>query len=160
MRHATLLLGALLLLAAPSALAAEQEHMVYLHEYEGGLHIVPEQINARVGDTLRFTVRNEGQSPHNLVMCGDGEEFESKCDERWAFTPLIQANASAPMSFEVKEAGRFEYYCYIAGHKSGGMSGVLVVQGEAQPKNAVSWGPVALAGLAVAAALAMRRKAA
>ena len=155
MRIALVIL-ALGLALVPTALAAEYEHTVYLHEYSAGLHIVPEQINAKVGDTLKLTVVNQGASPHNFLVCGDGEDFDEACSDRWGFTGMIEPNATAPVTVEVKEAGRFDYYCYVPGHKGAGMAGTLVVSGGAQEKSSVPLGPIALAALG-AAALALRR---
>lgn len=150
-------LAILALALAPTALAAEYEHNVYLHEYSGGLHIVPEQINAKVGDTLKLTITNQGASPHNFMVCGDGEDFDEACSDRWGFTGMIEPNATAPVTVEVKEAGRFDYYCYVPGHKGAGMAGVLVVTGGAEEKSNIPLGPLAFAALG-AAALAFRRR--
>ena len=122
----------MVLVAAPAAIAQAEptEHSVYLHEFSGGLHLVPEQINARVGDVLRFTVTNQGASPHNFLVCGDGTSPLEKCDERWGFTAMIPPNGTAVTTVNVTKAGTFDYYCYVPGHKSGGMSGTLVVEGE------------------------------
>lgn len=145
----------LVLALTPTALAAEYEHTVYLHEYEGGLHIVPEQINAKVGDTLKLTVLNQGTSPHNFLVCGDGEDFDEACSDRWGFTGMIEPNQTAPVTVEVQKAGRFDYYCYVPGHKGAGMAGTLVVTGG-EEKSSVPLGPLALVALG-AVAVAMRR---
>lgn len=156
MRRALLLAFALLLLA-PSVGAVEQEHTVYLHEYSGGLHIVPEQIHANVGDVLKLTITNEGQSPHNFMLCGDGETPLEKCDDRWGFTGMIAANGSAAVTATVKTAGTFDYYCYIAGHKGAGMAGKLVVAGEEKNKTPSIGAPALLAILGTAALVGTRR---
>lgn len=128
-----IILALALLLLAPAALAAETEHIVYLHE--NPLHALPEGINARVGDTLKITVENpeaEGKTVHNFMVCGDGMDFSEACEDRWGFTGIIQPGANALVTLVAKKAGTFDYYCYIAGHKSGGMIGQLVVQGDAE----------------------------
>lgn len=155
---ALLLLSAALLALVPTAGAEEVEHIVYLHEYSGGLHIVPETITAKVGDTLKVTVVNEGRSPHNLIFCGDGTSPLEKCNERWAFTANIPAGESAPLTVTLTKAGTFDYYCDIPGHKSGGMTGVLTVQGEPEKRSVPPPGLVAAALAAAAAALVLRRR--
>lgn len=146
-----------LLAAAPTAAAAVQEHAIYLHEYSGGLHIVPEVIHAEVGDTLRVTVHNQGASPHNLRFCGDPAGPMESCRDVWAFTGMIPPNGTAPMTVDVKKAGTFDYYCYIAGHKGGGMAGQLIVEGGAEEKSAPAAPLAALLAALVAVAFLRRR---
>lgn len=152
---AFILLAALL---APLASAAEVEHTIYLHEYSGGLHILPETINANVGDTLKVTVVNQGQSPHNLLFCSDGASPLEKCDKPWGVSRMIPAGESAPLVVELDKPGTFDYYCPIAGHKSGGMTGTLVVQGEAAEKSVPGHGALAALLALVGAVLVLRRR--
>lgn len=126
----TCLLASLLLV--PLAGAAAQEIPIFLHETAGGLHLVPEIVNAKVGDTLKFTVTNSGESPHNFKVCGDGESPLESCTDTWGFSGMIQPNATAIVSATPTKAGTFDYYCYIPGHKGAGMAGKLVVQGGAE----------------------------
>lgn len=155
MRHALPWLCALLVL--PTVAAIEQQHTIYLHEYSGGLHVVPEQIHAKVGDVLRLTVVNQGASPHNFLVCGDGANPLEKCDDRWGFTGMLQANASAPVTATVKESGTFDYYCYIPGHKGAGMGGKLTVADE-ETKKTPSLAVAPLMGAAIAVLLLARRR--
>lgn len=155
MRSATLLILALAIPLTPVAAAQTQEHIMYLHE---NLHIAPPRIDAREGDTLSVQVLNVGSSPHDVVFCGDAPNGGSTCDDRWAFTIQLPPGQSANITVPVKEAGTFEYYCSIPGHKQGGMKGELVVQGTGSGKSTPTPALLAvLAGLAVAA-LALRRR--
>lgn len=148
------------LLALPYADARELEQIVYLHDVSG-LHLTPASIYAKVGDVIKLNVENDGQSDHNLRVCGDAPSPLQSCEETWAFTPMIPPNGTAPLTFEAKRAGTFDYYCAVPGHKGrapgamGGMWGQLVVQGDEKPAPAA---PVLFALLAVAGvALASRR---
>lgn len=155
-------ISALLLLAAallaPPAGAAEVEQVIYLHEYSGGLHILPETIAANVGDTLKITVANEGKSPHNLLFCGDGSSPLEKCDNPWGVSAMIPAGETAPMTVELTKAGTFDYYCPIAGHKGGGMGGTLTVLGAAEEKTVSGHGALAALLALSAAVLLFRRR--
>lgn len=148
-----------LALLAPSAIAAQAEHIVYLHE--NPLHALPEVIRAHEGDTLTLTVENpasEGKTPHKLVVCGDGADLNEACADPWATTQMIQPGASAQVTFVAKRAGTFEYYCSIPGHKGGGMKGTLLVEGDAGDENALPGAPLAVVLVALGAlALAWRR---
>lgn len=104
---------------------------VNLHELEsGGLHLAPDAINAMAGDTLQLTVVNTGNSPHNLIVCGDGKNPGSACDDKWGFTAMLGAGQIGQLSATAKKGGTFEYYCDIPGHKAAGMKGTLSVAGE------------------------------
>lgn len=139
------------------------EHTVTLHEFEGGaMHAFPEQIYAKKGDTLRITVVNppENEISHNLIVCGEPPHPESTCKDKWAFTPTFPPGESRTITFEAKEAGTFEYFCDIVGHKQAtpGMVGQLIVQGgettNESPGLALVGALVAVAG----AALLLRRR--
>lgn len=160
MRYA---LPALVLALAFAPLAAAQaEHDIYLHDQGssefGRLHLTPPVVNARVGETLTFTVHNQGATLHNLMVCGDGEKFETTCDDAWGRTRNLQANETGVITFEPQKVGRFDIYCDIPGHKGGGMAGTLLVQGESAETSGIPLGPLALAALG-AAALTPRRRA-
>lgn len=150
---------ALAALAPTTAIAAQTELTVYLHE--DPLHVLPELIAADVGDTLTLTVENpetDGKTVHNLLVCGDRKDFDEACADRWAFTPMIQPGTSATITFEAKQAGTFEYYCYIAGHKSGGMVGELQVKGTAEEKRGLPFLGLPILALALAIAIALVRR--
>ena len=157
----TLALAAVLAFAsvASAQTSTQYEHTVFLHEYSGGLHIVPEQINAKVGDTLVLTVLNQGASPHNLRVCGDTPPKPSEsCEQSWGQTRFnIEPNGTAPLMVEVAKAGKFEYYCYVQGHKGAGMVGTLIVEGD--EKNGVpAPGAIPILALVGALALALARR--
>jgi plastocyanin len=59
-----------------------------------------------------FDVQNTGQVGHDLVVKGPGGED--------AKTPLIQPGKSAKLRVSL-EAGQYELYCSVPGHKEAGM---------------------------------------
>lgn len=147
---------ALAALAAPAIAQGEtQEHLIFLHE---NLHIAPERIDARQGDTLKVEVMNVGSTPHDVVFCGDGVNGGSNCNDRWAFTIRLPAGQGANITVPVKEAGTFEYYCSIPGHKQGGMRGELIVQGTADERKVPAPALAGLATVLAVVAFAIRRR--
>lgn len=129
-----------------------------LHELpSGGLHMLPERIDARVGDTLVVEVVNQGTTKHNLVFCGD-PAGASTCNERMAFTRLLDPGASQEITFTVEDAGTFDYYCDLPGHKQGGMAGTLYVTGESKKNESPGPGPAILVLALVGIALLLRRR--
>lgn len=161
-----LLIIAVLALVATAPAAAQDEafeHEIQMHEFEGGgMHLAPDHINANVGDTLRFTIVNpeENKVSHDLVVCGEPPHPESTCDNKIAFTAGIPPGESRTLTFTVTEAGTFEYFCSVLGHKSAtpGMVGRLVVASSSvEPKESPGLAWLGAAGAIVIAALVMRR---
>ena len=163
-----LLLAALLLAAVPAQAqpppgacartGTTLECDVQIHELGAGgpYHVLPERIDANVGDTLILHVTNAAHSPHNLVVCGDGTPPSDKCADKWAFTNDIAANATRNATVQsIPKAGTFYYFCLLPGHAAIGMKGELKVTGEKKSGGTATLGAV----LAIAAAaLVLRRR--
>jgi plastocyanin len=77
---------------------------------------VPETINAKPGQTVNLTFKNEGVLEHSLVIEAVGLKITA------AASQTVAETFTAPA-----EAGEYEIHCDIAGHKEGGMVGMLVV---------------------------------
>lgn len=146
----------------PPAQAAQVDVPVYLHEYNGNLHMIPDVANANVGDTVRFTIINEGvdhdNSPHNFWVCGDGTDPGSECNDKWGFSGQIANNQTAVVTIVAKKAGTFDYYCAIPGHKQAGMSGILTVAGNGPATKTSGGGALVGTLIALAAVAGIRRK--
>ncbi len=67
---------------------------------------------------VSFEVTNDGTQPHDLEVEGDGVE---------EVTDTIDAGASDTLTVDL-EAGTYELYCTIDGHKDLGMEGELTVE--------------------------------
>ena len=69
--------------------------------------------------TVTFEVSNDGQSTHNLEIEGNGVEEELESD--------LAPGDSGELTLDL-EAGTYEWYCPIDGHKDQGMEGELTVE--------------------------------
>jgi nitrite reductase (NO-forming) len=77
--------------------------------------VINPELKANVGDTVRITVVN-----------GDPVLHDFKIDEFGVTTgDLTQAEQSVTVEFVATQAGEFEYYCSIPGHREIGMKGLL-----------------------------------
>lgn len=85
-------------------------------EIEG---VVNPELTANVGDTVRITIINGAPVLHDFVI----DEFSVTSGE------LTQAEESVTVEFVANQAGEFEYYCSIPGHREIGMKGILRVTG-------------------------------
>jgi uncharacterized cupredoxin-like copper-binding protein len=67
-----------------------------------------------------FHVVNEGESVHALEIEGPGGEVE---------TPELGPGESADLNVDLTEAGEYEVYCPVGGHRDQGMEGTITVGG-------------------------------
>ena len=81
--------------------------------------IAPAQVKVGKAGVVEFQVANDGQQTHALEVEGAGLEEE---------TEDIAPGQSASLKVEL-EAGTYELYCPIDGHKDQGMEGTLTVAG-------------------------------
>jgi nitrite reductase (NO-forming) len=111
--------------------------------------LVNPELVANVGDTVRLTVINGDPVLHDLTIA----EFGVTTGQ------LTQAEQAVTIEFVASQAGVFEYYCSIPGHREIGMKGVLRVVGaadvtvgyaEAQPVEVAA--PIEVMAVAAAAA--------
>lgn len=76
----------------------------------------PNIIRAEVGETIRLTLTSTDM-PHDFVI-----------DELEVATEVIQAGESTSIEFTPTEAGEYEFYCSVGGHRQMGMVGTLIVE--------------------------------
>ncbi len=81
-----------------------------------GLAYDVEEIRVNLGDTVRVTYINGG-GRHDWVL----DEFEG------AQTSIIAGGRQETIEFVADQAGTFEFYCSVPGHRAAGMVGRFVV---------------------------------
>jgi plastocyanin len=79
--------------------------------------IDPADVTTKAGE-VTFAVTNDGSAPHNLEVEGNGVEEVSE---------TIQGGQSTDLTVEL-EAGEYEMYCAIPGHREQGMEGTVTVE--------------------------------
>jgi nitrite reductase (NO-forming) len=82
--------------------------------------VVNPELQANLGDTVRVTIVNGDPVLHDFKV----DEFNLYSGE------LTAAEQSVTLEFVANQAGEFEYYCSIPGHREIGMKGLLRVTGE------------------------------
>ena len=76
-------------------------------------------ITVPAGD-VTFDFTNPGTLPHNLSIKGtDGTKIGG--------SDTVTGKAAPPFTVTLK-AGTYTFYCSVAGHEAGGMTGTLTVQ--------------------------------
>ena len=81
--------------------------------------IEPSAIEVDPG-SYTFRVVNEGEAVHALEVEGSGGEVE---------TPELGPGESADLTVDLSEAGEYEIYCPVGGHRDQGMEGTIMVGG-------------------------------
>lgn len=109
---------------------------VTMREADGRMVFVPEKIDVKKGEQIKFVLRNNGELDHEFVLATTAENL--KHAEAMRKNPDMEhddpnAKRLAPkMAGEILwkfgTAGEFEYACLIPGHREGGMVGKVVVK--------------------------------
>lgn len=95
----------------------------------------PDRVDAKLGETIRFTARNNGRMLHEFVI-GTKEENAAhyqymkkfpnmEHDEPWM--AHVAAGRRSEIIWKFNRPGEFEFACLIAGHYEAGMVGKIVV---------------------------------
>jgi uncharacterized cupredoxin-like copper-binding protein len=96
----------------------------------------PTLIELRLGETVRFVVRNHGRLMHEFVIGTRAENARHaelmvkfpgmEHDEPWM--AHVEPGKSGEIVWTFNRAGEFEFACLIAGHYQAGMVGRIVVR--------------------------------
>jgi uncharacterized cupredoxin-like copper-binding protein len=106
------------------------------------MRFTPERIEVRLGETVKFVVRNSGQVMHEFVI-GTREENarhaelmikhpDMEHDE--PYMTHVAPGRTGEIVWTFNRTGSFEFACLIAGHYAAGMAGTIVVSAAAQAR--------------------------
>ncbi len=109
---------------------------VVMREADGKMMFVPNRIEIRRGEQVRFVLRNAGELDHEFVLAT--REENRKHAEEMRKNPDMEhddANAkktgskkSTELVWRFTRVGTFEFGCLIPGHYEAGMFGTIVVK--------------------------------
>lgn len=101
------------------------------------MRFVPDRIDVRQGDTVRFVLTNTGRLPHELVI-GTRKDLDRHAammmssgmghDEPSA--AHVPPSKTGEIVWKFNRAGRFDFACLIAGHYQAGMTGTINVSSK------------------------------
>jgi uncharacterized cupredoxin-like copper-binding protein len=80
------------------------------------LKFQPSTLTAQVGQTVNVTLDNTGALEHSFLI-----------DELSVDSGVVAPASQKTISFTPSAAGTYTFYCNIAGHREGGMTGTLTV---------------------------------
>jgi len=109
---------------------------VVMSERDGKMAFIPDRIEVRRGEQVRFQLRNNGELDHELVLATLEENLKHAIEMQK--NPDMEhddpnAKRLAPKKtgeiiWQFTKAGEFDFSCLIPGHREAGMTGKIVVK--------------------------------
>lgn len=109
---------------------------VNMREADGKMEFVPNRIEVRRGEQIKFVLRNDGELDHELVIGTLEENLKhaiamQKNPDMEHDDPNAKRLApkkAGAIVWRFTKAGAFDFSCLIPGHREAGMSGTIVVK--------------------------------
>jgi len=109
---------------------------VTMREMDGKMVYLPDRIEVKRGEQIRFMIRNSGLLDHEFILATTDENLkhaeemkknpEMEHDDPNAKRVMPGKNSEVVWRFT--KAGQFEFGCLIPGHREAGMTGTIVVK--------------------------------
>ena len=109
---------------------------ITMRETDGKMMFMPERVEVRTGEQIKFVIRNNGELDHEFVLATTAENL--KHAEAMKKNPDMEHDDPNAKRVPPKKAdeivwkftkkGTFEYGCLIPGHREAGMIGTVVVK--------------------------------
>lgn len=109
---------------------------VTANEGSGKMMFIPDRVEIKRGEQIKFVLRNNGELDHEFVLATTAENV--KHAEEMKKNPEMEhddpnAKRLAPKKtseivWKFSKAGEFEFGCLIPGHREAGMTGTIIVK--------------------------------
>lgn len=109
---------------------------VVMSERDGKMAFIPDRVEVRRGEQVRFQLRNNGELDHELVLATLEENLKHAAEMQK--NPDMEhddpnAKRLAPKKtgeivWAFTKAGEFDFSCLIPGHREAGMTGKIIVK--------------------------------
>jgi uncharacterized cupredoxin-like copper-binding protein len=110
--------------------------LVTMREGDGKMMFIPDRIEIKRGEQIRFVLQNFGELDHEFVLATTEENV--KHAEEMRKNPdmehddpnakRIKPKKKDEIVWRFTKAGQFEYGCLIPGHREAGMTGTIIVK--------------------------------
>ena len=102
------------------------------------MRFVPDRIDVKLGETVRFTARNKGKVMHEFVIGTKAENDEHAAlmvkfptmEHDEPYMAHVPPGKTGQIVWTFNRPGEFEFACLIAGHYGAGMAGKITVLGQ------------------------------
>ncbi len=100
------------------------------------MRFIPDRLEIKRGETVRFTIRNSGKVKHELVL-GTLSELQEHAKLMQQFPEMehedpnaasAEPGKAAALVWKFTKPGEFMFGCLVPGHFEGGMKGTIVVR--------------------------------
>jgi uncharacterized cupredoxin-like copper-binding protein len=143
---------ALVLAATFAAAAHEGEHFsagvpgdpkrparvveVTMRDGDGKMEFVPDHIDVKKGEQVRFIIKNQGALKHEFTLASvTDNDKHAKLMQKYPDMEHDDPNAksvdpgkTAEILWRFNKSGTFEFACLIPGHREAGMHGTVTVK--------------------------------
>lgn len=109
---------------------------VIMKEGQGTMEYVPNRIEVKRNEQIRFVLKNDGELTHEFMLASVEENAKHAAlmqkypdmehDDPNAKT--LQAKARSEILWRFSKKGEFEFACLIPGHREAGMHGTIIVK--------------------------------
>jgi uncharacterized cupredoxin-like copper-binding protein len=109
---------------------------VVMREGDGKMMFIPDRVEVRRGEQIRFMLRNNGELEHEFVLATVEENL--KHAEQMKKNPdmehddpnakRLQPKKKDELVWRFTKRGTFEFGCLIPGHREAGMIGTIIVK--------------------------------
>jgi uncharacterized cupredoxin-like copper-binding protein len=109
---------------------------VTMNEGDGKMMYVPDRLEIKRGEQIKFVLRNNGALDHEFILASTAENVKhaeemKKNPEMEHDDPnakRLQPKKTTEIVWKFTKPGQFEYGCLIPGHREAGMTGTIVVK--------------------------------
>lgn len=109
---------------------------VVMKEGDGKMEYVPNRVEVKRNEQIRFVLKNAGELAHEFVLASTADnlkhaELMQKYPDMEHDDPngkTLQPKANSEILWRFTKRGTFEFGCLIPGHREAGMTGTVVVK--------------------------------
>lgn len=109
---------------------------VIMREGDGTMQFVPERVDVKKGDQIRFIIQNKGVLKHEFTLASVEDnnkhaELMKKYPDMEHDDPnakSVDPGKSSEILWRFSKTGTFEFACLIPGHREAGMHGTVTVK--------------------------------
>jgi uncharacterized cupredoxin-like copper-binding protein len=109
---------------------------VTMRDSDGKMEFVPDHIDVKKGDQVRFIIKNDGALKHEFTLASVADnnkhaELMKKYPDMEHDDPnakSVDPGKTAEILWRFNKGGTFEFACLIPGHREAGMRGTVTVK--------------------------------
>ena len=110
--------------------------LINMQEATGKMMFVPDRVEIKRGEQIRFMLSNSGELDHEFVLATTEENLKhaeemKKNPEMEHDDPnarRVKPKKRGEIVWRFTKAGQFEFGCLIPGHREAGMTGTIIVK--------------------------------